>query len=133
MKNSQLIHFVSSILLVSMLAYTYTYCYIIILMLYIKFGMYVLFPCVRCSMHFIVADFFMGLYMVILAIVDVYYHGVYIEHAHSWQSSVLCQILGVFNTFSSEASVMTLGVISVDRFYKIVFPLHASKFGLKQV
>ena len=75
----------------------------------------------------------MGLYMVILAIIDQHYAGNYIEHAQSWQGSVLCQILGVFNTFSSEASVLTLGVISADRFYKIVFPLHGAKFGVKQV
>ena len=80
-----------------------------------------------------VADSFMGLYMIILAAVDLYYRGDYIEHAHEWTGSTLCQILGVLNTFSSEASVMTLAVISGDRFYKIVFPLHGTKFGIKQV
>ncbi len=85
-----------------------------------------------CVMNLAVADFFMGLYMTILASVDAYYSGVYIEYADQWKDSWLCQILGFLNTLSSEASVFSLCVISADRFYKIVFPLQASKFGLKQ-
>ena len=85
-----------------------------------------------CVMNLAVADFFMGLYMVILASVDVYYSGVYIQYAENWKSSWLCQILGCVNTLSSEASVLSLCLISADRFYKIVFPFKASKFGIKR-
>ncbi len=85
-----------------------------------------------CVMNLAVADFFMGLYMVILASVDAYYSGVYIQYAENWKSSWLCQILGFLNTLSSEASVLSLCLISADRFYKIVFPFKASKFGIRQ-
>ena len=85
-----------------------------------------------CVMNLAVADFLMGTYMVVLASVDAFYRGVYIEYAESWIGSWLCQFLGFLNTFSSETSVFTLCVISADRFYKIVFPLHASKFDISK-
>ncbi len=85
-----------------------------------------------CVMNLAVADFFMGLYMTVLASVDAYYSGVYIQHAENWKSGWLCQILGFLNTFSSEASIFSLCLISADRFYKIVFPFKGSKFGIKQ-
>ena len=83
-------------------------------------------------MNLAVADFFMGFYMVCLASVDAFYRGVYIEYAHIWTDSWFCQFLGFLNTFSSETSVFTLCLISADRFYKIVFPLQATKFGMRQ-
>ena len=85
-----------------------------------------------CVINLAVADFFMGLYMVVLASVDVHYMGEYIEHADAWRHSMLCSLLGVCNTISAEASVFTLCVISADRFYKIVFPLHGARFNLKK-
>ncbi len=85
-----------------------------------------------CVMNLAVADFFMGLYMVVLASVDAYYSGVYIQYAENWKSSWLCQILGFLNTLSSEASVFSLCLISADRFYKIVFPFKGNKFGIRQ-
>ena len=81
-------------------------------------------------MNLAVADFLMGVYMVSLACVDAYYRGVYIEYAQMWTGSWLCQALGFLNTLSSEASVLTLCVISADRFYKIVYPLQGAKFNL---
>ena len=73
------------------------------------------------------ADFIMGVYMVTLAVVDAYYRGVYIEYADEWRQSWVCQLLGVLNTISSEASVFMLCVISADRFYNIVFPFKAMR------
>ena len=85
-----------------------------------------------CVFNLAVADFLMGVYMVIIASVDVYYRGVYIEYAESWQESWLCQILGVISTIASEESVFTLCIISADRFYKIVFPFQGQKFNMKK-
>ena len=75
------------------------------------------------------ADLLMGIYMVTLAIVDIYYRGVYIEYAEEWTQSWLCQVLGFTNTLSSEASVFMLCLISGDRFYNIVFPFKALSSG----
>ena len=81
-------------------------------------------------MHLAAADFLMGAYMLTLGCADLYFRGVYIEHAKAWKSSTLCQFLGFLNTLSSEASVFVLCVISADRFYKVVFPLQGAKFNL---
>ncbi|ELT91487.1 hypothetical protein CAPTEDRAFT_106950 [Capitella teleta] len=85
-----------------------------------------------CVINLALADFLMGLYMVVLASVDVHYMGDYIEHADAWQHSVMCTLLGIIATVSSESSVFILCVISADRFYKIVFPLHGARFGMRR-
>ena len=69
------------------------------------------------------SDFFMGVYMLILASVDSYYRGQYIIYADKWRSSTLCQIAGILAMLSSEVSVFMLTVITADRLYVIIFPL----------
>lgn len=72
----------------------------------------------RVSSFFIInlgiSDFLMGLYMLIIASVDVYYRGVYILYADAWRSSWLCQMAGILATLSSEVSNNNLTVPSFD-------------------
>ena len=82
-------------------------------------------------MNLAASDFLMGIYMVVLASVDAYYRGVYIEYAKDWTGSWLCQALGVINTLSSEASVFTLCIITLHRVYVIVYPLRSALFSMK--
>ena len=62
----------------------------------------------RVSSFFIInlgiSDFLMGVYMVIIASVDVYYRGVYVIYADDWRSSPLCQLAGIMAMLSSEVS-----------------------------
>jgi hypothetical protein len=51
---------------------------------------------------------FMGSYLLIIAVVDAHYRGVYVIHDSAWRSSELCQLAGFISTFSSELSVFTL-------------------------
>ena len=74
-----------------------------------------------------VADFLMGLYMIAIAAADLYYRGNYIENAKAWKSSALCQFLGLLSTVSSEASVLSLCIITYDRLFNIVFPFSMRK------
>ena len=74
-----------------------------------------------------VSDFLMGIYMLIIAGVDLFYQGVFIEHSDAWRESILCQVAGFLATFSSEASVMFLGVLTIDRFINIIFPFSKLK------
>ncbi len=71
----------------------------------------------------------MGMYMYIIASVDAHYKGVFIEYADLWRESWLCQTAGFLATFSSEASVMFLMVLTVDRFINIIFPFSHAKFS----
>ncbi len=75
-----------------------------------------------------ISDFIMGLYLLIIAGVDFYYQGVFIEFSDMWRESWLCQIAGFLATFSSEASVMFLGFLTVDRFINIIMPFSNKKF-----
>lgn len=43
----------------------------------------------------------MGVYLVIIAIVDSYYRGVYILHEAVWTTGALCRLAGFLSMFSS--------------------------------
>ena len=79
-----------------------------------------------------IGDFFMGAYMLIIAVVDSYYRGKYILYDKIWRESDLCKFAGFISTFSSELSVLTLTVITLDRLICIVFPLKMKQIKLKQ-
>ena len=70
-----------------------------------------------------ISDFMMGVYMLIIASIDVYYRGTYIIHADNWRASGLCQLAGILSMLSSEVSVFMLTAITVDRAITILFPL----------
>eukprot|EP00057_Strongylocentrotus_purpuratus_P010845 XP_011665319.1 PREDICTED: G-protein coupled receptor GRL101-like [Strongylocentrotus purpuratus] len=69
-----------------------------------------------------VSDFMMGLYMITIASADIYFRGNYALHADEWQSSALCKVAGMLSVISSEASVMFIMMISVDRCIHILLP-----------
>ncbi len=75
------------------------------------------------------SDLMMGAYMLIIAGVDLYYKGIFIEFSTMWRESWLCKLAGFLATFSSEASVMFLCVLTVDRFINIMFPFSNMKFS----
>lgn len=89
----------------------------------------------RVSSFFIInlgcSDFLMGVYLLIIASVDVHYRGVYILHADAWRSGILCQLAGVLAMLSSEVSVFTLTIITLDRTLAIMYPLKMGKVRLK--
>ncbi|KAI8121074.1 Lutropin-choriogonadotropic hormone receptor, partial [Lucilia cuprina] len=79
------------------------------------------------------ADFFMGIYLGILAIVDASTLGEFRMFAIPWQMSVMCQIAGFLAVLSSELSVYTLAVITLERNYAITHAIHLNKrLSLKQ-
>lgn len=82
--------------------------------------------------HLAVADFLMGVYMLIIAFKDKLWDGVYFKHDVNWRASDLCKFAGVISTISSEVSVLTLSVITLDRFICIVFPFRFQRWSLKR-
>ncbi|XP_038052704.1 uncharacterized protein LOC119725371 [Patiria miniata] len=68
------------------------------------------------------SDFLMGVYMVIIATVDVIKKEEYYLTATEWRNSALCKAAGVISVLSSEASVFFITLISVDRYLCIVHP-----------
>ncbi len=61
--------------------------------------------------------------MLIIASADVHYRGTYAFNAEQWQTSGICKFAGFLSVLSSEASVFFISIISLDRFFCIVFPL----------
>ncbi|XP_011298255.1 lutropin-choriogonadotropic hormone receptor isoform X2 [Fopius arisanus] len=73
------------------------------------------------------ADFFMGIYLGFLAVVDASTLGEFRRYAIPWQMSVGCQIAGFLGVLSSELSVYTLAVITLERNYAITHAMHLNK------
>ncbi|KAK6971010.1 G-protein coupled receptor GRL101 [Biomphalaria glabrata] len=76
-----------------------------------------------------VSDLLMGIYLVIIASVDVVYRGVYIVHENSWKQSTLCQLAGTLATLSSETSTFFILFITLERFLTIRFPFGEHKIS----
>lgn len=77
------------------------------------------------------ADFFTGVYMLIIATADLSFRGVYYRYSEIWQTGGLCKFAGFLAVLGSEGSVMFLTVITIDRFQGIVFPLSRRKLRFK--
>ena len=69
-----------------------------------------------------ISDLIMGIYLIIIASADMYYRGSYIFNDEDWRHGWLCQMAGVFATLSSEASVLFIGLITLDRLLVIKYP-----------
>ncbi|XP_038071545.1 follicle-stimulating hormone receptor-like [Patiria miniata] len=78
-----------------------------------------------CNLAF--ADFCMGIYLLIIASVDVYTLRVYFNHAIDWQFGAGCKIAGFISVFSSELSVFTLTVLTIERWYTIIYAIDLNK------
>ncbi|XP_046988472.1 G-protein coupled receptor GRL101-like [Schistocerca americana] len=79
-----------------------------------------------------IGDLFMGSYLLIIAAADAHYRGVYSVHDRDWRSSALCSLAGFISTFSSEFSVYTLTVITLDRFLVIIFPFRIRRLEMSK-
>ena len=78
------------------------------------------------------ADLLMGVYMLIVAYKDTEWDGVYFKHDFSWRDSYLCKLAGVISIVSSEVSVLTLTVITLDRLICIVFLFRFTRWSEKK-
>ncbi|XP_040309725.1 lutropin-choriogonadotropic hormone receptor isoform X2 [Herpailurus yagouaroundi] len=74
-----------------------------------------------CNLSF--ADFCMGLYLLLIASVDSQTKGQYYNHAIDWQTGNGCSAAGFFTVFSSELSVYTLTVITLERWHTITYAI----------
>ncbi|XP_053380125.1 G-protein coupled receptor GRL101-like [Mercenaria mercenaria] len=69
-----------------------------------------------------VADFLMGVYLLIIAIADAAFRKRYIYVSDYWKGSAWCNLAGILSTMSSEASVLFLCLITLDRILIIKYP-----------
>ncbi|XP_053375484.1 G-protein coupled receptor GRL101-like [Mercenaria mercenaria] len=78
-----------------------------------------------------IADLFMGVYMLIIAVADKSFRNRYIEVDEYWRNSVWCRLAGVLSTVSSEASVLFMCLITIDRILVIKYPFGQLRFNVK--
>ena len=72
------------------------------------------------------ADFCLGLYIFILVCVSLDTSGEFYNHVKGWQYGAGCKITGFLAVFSTELSVYTLTVITVERFFAIVYAMEVN-------
>ncbi|XP_072037765.1 uncharacterized protein [Amphiura filiformis] len=63
------------------------------------------------------ADLLMGVYLLVIASVDQYYSEYFPSFAIHWRNSALCKFAGFLSVLSSEASLLFLTLIAVDRLW----------------
>ncbi|XP_071322857.1 thyrotropin receptor-like [Trachinotus anak] len=77
--------------------------------------------------HLAFADFCMGMYLLIIASVDLYTHSHYYHYAIAWQTGSGCSLAGTLSVFASELSVYTLTLISLQRWHAIFFAMRPDR------
>lgn len=75
----------------------------------------------------------MGVYLLIIVVVDSYYRGEYIIFDRLWWKSELCKFVGFIFMFFSELFVFMFIVIILDCLICIIFLLKLKCLGIKQV
>ena len=73
------------------------------------------------------SDFLMGVYMIMIASADIYFGESFPLRAEQWRSGITCRVAGTLSILSSEASVLFVTLISIDRFINIKFPYSTRK------
>ena len=68
-----------------------------------------------------IADFLMGIYMLIIASADVYYGDYFPAKTETWRNSSMCLAASTLAMVSSESSILLVTLISLDRLMGIRF------------
>ncbi|XP_025079768.1 G-protein coupled receptor GRL101-like [Pomacea canaliculata] len=75
-----------------------------------------------------VADFLMGVYLLVIGVADYRYRGSYLWEDVDWRNSGLCKVTGVVCLLSMEVSVFMIFLITTDRFLVLRFPFSSFHF-----
>ncbi|XP_037607856.1 thyrotropin receptor-like [Sebastes umbrosus] len=77
--------------------------------------------------HLAFADFCMGIYLLLVASVDLYTRSHYHHYAIAWQTGGGCDLAGTLSVFASELSVYTLTLISLQRWHAIFYAMRPDR------
>ncbi|VVC37554.1 GPCR, rhodopsin-like, 7TM,Leucine-rich repeat,Leucine-rich repeat domain, L domain-like,G protein- [Cinara cedri] len=75
------------------------------------------------------ADFFTAVYLLLLAYEDVISKDNYFNYASTWQYGIGCKIGGFLAVFSSQLSIFTLCMLTVERWFSIRRALYTTKLS----
>ena len=77
-------------------------------------------------------DFLIGLYLLIISIVDKVYGAEYCASQNQWLTSYHCSVLGVISTLGSQTSLFAMTALSIIRLFGIQNSLRLSGMGSKR-
>lgn len=78
-----------------------------------------------CNLAF--ADLCMGLYLFLIACMDLHSVGSYFNYAFDWQYGIGCQISGFLTVFASQLSIFTLTMVTVERWFAIAYAIYLTR------
>lgn len=77
--------------------------------------------------HLALADLCTGLYLFMLAVVDLKSYGEFFNYAYDWQYGVGCKIAGFLSVFSGQLSVFTLTIVTLERWFAITYAIYLER------
>ncbi|XP_062599107.1 G-protein coupled receptor GRL101-like [Saccostrea cucullata] len=78
------------------------------------------------------ADFLMGVYLFIIAFINLRYTGDYGMNDYVWRHSYICTLAGIMATLSSEVSAFVVLFITLDRLIIVKYPFSDAKLTKKK-
>lgn len=76
-----------------------------------------------------IGDFFSSSYFLIVACIDLYFYGEYLENENNFKNSILCQFIGILISSSLLLSCTSILLITLERHRMILKPLNISIFS----
>ncbi|XP_063825973.1 lutropin-choriogonadotropic hormone receptor-like [Ostrinia nubilalis] len=77
--------------------------------------------------HLAFSDLCTGIYLFMLAVVDLRSYGEFFNYAYDWQYGVGCKIAGFLSVFSGQLSVFTLSVVTLERWFAITYAIYLER------
>uniref|UniRef100_A0A3B4DJH5 Follicle-stimulating hormone receptor n=1 Tax=Pygocentrus nattereri TaxID=42514 RepID=A0A3B4DJH5_PYGNA len=77
--------------------------------------------------HLAFADLCMGIYLLMIAAVDIQTRSHYYNHGIDWQTGPGCRAAGFFTVFASELSMYTLTAITLERWHTITHAMQLER------
>ncbi|XP_068633155.1 lutropin-choriogonadotropic hormone receptor-like isoform X2 [Battus philenor] len=77
--------------------------------------------------HLAFSDLCTGVYLFMIAVVDLRSYGEFFNYAYSWQYGVGCKIAGFLSVFSGQLSVFTLTIVTLERWFAITYAIYLER------
>ena len=77
--------------------------------------------------HLAFSDLCTGLYLAMVASIDLRSYGEFFNYAYDWQYGVGCKIAGFFSVFSGQLSVFTLTIVTLERWFAITYAIYLER------
>ncbi|XP_073955887.1 leucine-rich repeat-containing G protein-coupled receptor 1 isoform X2 [Choristoneura fumiferana] len=77
--------------------------------------------------HLAFSDLCTGIYLFMLAVVDLRSYGEFFNYAYDWQYGAGCKIAGFLSVFSGQLSVFTLTIVTLERWFAITYAIYLER------